>query len=212
MYSLGNSVTGAINGNPAYPFFDVGAFVGTREAMEAYQSRHRALNAASNLCVCQLEIVVMNGQGSIKYLSDKAPFQRSIDDLYRFHRKNCNKEYMRGMSQTDWENRFSCVLLTSDQIQLGITSPAVHSPLSLSVRCWVENRCRFQCGSQFGAQPTSCYPMTHSAPQATEPCLVMIYDNGYTVVSEGSAISNGFLISKASLDEAFERNAQENPL
>ena len=45
--------------------------------------------------------------------------------------------------------------------------------------------------------------MTHSCPVATEPCVVAIYQNGYTTVSAGSAVSSGFLISQQSLDEAL---------
>ena len=59
---------------------------------------------------------------------------------------------------------------------------------------------------------TSHFGMQHACPVAADAVVVAIYDNGYQTVDAGSSVVSGFLVSQASAEEAFERNAKESPL
>lgn len=182
------------------------------ESQQRYWSRRRCQNAASNLAIVQLEIIVQNGQGTFRYLAENHPYQRSIDELYRATRRNAVAEYMKNSGQAAWTNRCCAIALSEDQFQYGLSSSSVQFPITLSIRARAENRCKFMCGSQIAARAASHFPMVHTCAVAADPVVVCCYMNGYQSISEQSSITSGYLISQASLSEALARNAEENQL
>jgi hypothetical protein len=220
MYSNTGSAAAADIVRSSYPFGLTRAAIGAtgadtdvaHESEQRYKSRRRAQNAASNLSIVQLEIVVQNGQGSFRYLAENHPFQRNIDELYRATRKNAVAEYMKHSGQAAWTNRCCAIMLSEDQFQYGLSSSSVQFPITLSIRARAENRCKFMCGTQIAARALSHFPMVHTCAVSADPVCVAIYTNGYQSISEQNSVTSAYLISQASLSEALSRNAEENQL
>ena len=180
--------------------------------LQEYRSRYRAQNAASNLCWTRLEFEIQNGSSTWKFKSSDLARVRDLDDIYQAVRMNCNSDYMRGATQGDWENRCMCILLHETQYQHGLSSSMVNYPVTISVKATLQNRCRFQCGSQIAVGHTNLFPMVHSVPVASEPAFVGIFTNGLCSVTEQSAVLSGYVQSQATYTEALQRAAQSSQL
>ena len=221
MYSLKDQVAAAAT-TATWPFAaDRGApwggAAGAGTAMqnvllEAYHSRYRAQNAASNLCWTKLEFEIQNGSSTWKFKSKDLAAIRDLDDIYQAVRLNCNADYMRGFSQSDWEKRAMCILLHETQYQHGLSSSMVNYPVTITVRARLQNRCRFTCGSQIAATHESVFPMVHAVPVASEPAFVGVFTNGLLSVGEQSAVLSGYVSSQATYTEALQRAAEASQL
>jgi hypothetical protein len=180
-------------------------------ALERQKCRFNAINRSSNLTVCQLEFVIMNGSGSFSYTTADAPWQKDLDRLYETTRKNSVPEYMQGATQSDWEERCCSVLLHESDFNYGISASSVSYPVSLSVRATMQNRCRFLSGVQFAVKG-GAFPFVNSCPVNARPVCCAIYTNAYITVSENSATMSSFLMSQASLTEAMNRAGETNQM
>ena len=166
--------------------------------------RYIAQNQASNAAIMQVEIQIQSAVGSWSFVSDKQPYLRDRDRLYRRHTQNCCDGYIKA-GRGAWQDRASCALLSCSDFLLGLsTGPGVVFPIIIDARVKFANRSAVASGALFSTGKTKGMNVYEDI-MVGQPVMVGLFDNQILSLSSSSAVLSAQAFSQSTYAAAVSQ-------
>jgi len=161
-------------------------------------------NTMSSCAIAQFSLEIQASLGSYTYSSDKFPFTRTRQELFRDHCRYVCPSYLDYGDINQWRKHAGCLLLGCDIWLRGLTSDACSFPMVFNCKVRFQNERQFYSGVGNHVAQSGGLAIQQDLIAGT-PVMCCIYPKNSLTISASSAILSSANLSHASAMDIIQR-------